>query len=824
MNHRLEQVEELISEEKADLAECLKGASWDTFYEMSVMREGILNWYHFKDDARVLLISDGYGGIVELLCRNAREVTVVEKEAVRAETICKRCERFKNLSVETEDPIDHIQKYDYVILEKSVQTKSELRDWISRCLPSLNRTGIMLFTCTNRLGMRYWCGVPDTLTGVPFAGIRQNDGKERLTRADIVNILEKEKGIRRWKLYYPAPDEKIPQAIYTDRYLPKKSIRDRVIPYYTEKDTLIALEDEISDTLITNGIYPVFANSFLIECSPSEHISDVIFAALSTDRGKKHGFATVITENGKVCKKMLHQAGRNSLELLCKNEKELSERGICCIKHKLTEEGVEMPFVEALTLVEHIKQTFDNFPEKVEGLFELLYEKILNSSEWVAFEKCDLYQGNIREEDGGIILKKAYIDMIPYNCFYLDGELVFYDQEFVRENFPAKYVLFRALRYTYIYIPELETQISLQSFKEKYRLESVWEIFEREESRFVEENRNYDTMSAFYQWAGVTKTEVDQNVNRLQGITEISRSVSQEHSYGFNKKTYTIDLYKKDYKLNEIKRVQIAMLKEFIRICQEYSLSYCAIYGTLLGAIRHKGYIPWDDDLDIAMPRVDYDRFLEVAPSILAEEYFLQTPESDEGCFYGGYCKLRDSRTTAFEKRNEGNECNQGIWIDIFPLDEVLKDEKERELQKKRIQHYQRLLYKKSYPFKRVLWDISEEEEKYCQKTADLFERQELCNALHDALAGFGSRVNGKLAVMSRYMGSEDPLEYDAAEFEFLIPAVFEDMEINIPSGYENILKNEYGDDYLLYPAPEERKPHHEAVYDTRNTYIDYCL
>lgn len=825
MAERIKQVEDFfLGKKMGNYKECLQNASWDTFCEMSVMREGLLNWYNFRKGSKVLLISNGYGALVDLLCRNTAEVTVLEPVSFRAECIRERCGEYRNLIV-TEDWSGQNscrKSYNYIIIEQSVRTQQELRELLKKYMPLLSKKGQLLFVCENRLGMRYWCGTPDPLTGEPFAGIREKDKAERLTHREISDILNHTDTVAKWKLYYPAPDEKLPQAIYTDEYLPRVSIRDRVISYYTERKSLVAVEDDFCDALIANGVYHIFANSYLVECSNEEDVSNVIFAALSTDRGYEHGFATVITAEGKVMKRSLHSKGWKSLAEICKNAENLLVRGVPCVQQTLSGNAIEMPYIEAPTLIDYLKQNFEMLPEKVEEIFDTLYEQILKSSEHVAFEECGLKAFGVTEEDAGVILREAYIDMIPYNCFYVNGRILFYDQEFVKKNFPAKYVLFRALRYTYIYIPNAEKAVPLQYFKNRYALNSLWDIFEQEEAQFVGSNRNYDTMSTFYQWAKVSDAEIGNNIKRLQGFNLPIEITASKSNFDFEKKIYDIQLYKRDYRLNAVKKVQMQMLKEVMRICEENDLSYCAFYGTLLGVVRHKGYIPWDDDMDIAMPREDYDRFVAIAPEYLADHYFLQTPESDEGCFYGGYSKLRDSRTTAFRTRDEGSNCNKGIWIDIFPLDEVLLDENERNIQWERIIYYQRLIMKKTYPEKRVLCDVSREQETYYLKTSELFTREELCKELHEIMVNFGGKVDGKLTVLARYMGQQERKMYDAEDLEFLIKMPFEDFEILVPVGYERILETDYGRDYMKYPAVEMRKPHHEAFFDTQKSYIDY--
>ena len=127
-------------------------------------------------------------------------------------------------------------------------------------------------------------------------------------------------------------------------------------------------------------------------------------------------------------------------------------------------------------------------------------------------------------------------------------------------------------------------------------------------------------------------------------------------------------------------KVELDLLEAFIAICKKHNLRYMAFGGTLLGAVRHHGFIPWDDDIDVCMFREDYDKFLEFAPNELPAGLFLQTAISDPEYPYG-FAKLRNSNTSCIEKtRILNHHCtNQGIFIDIFPLDPMVKSPEKRE-------------------------------------------------------------------------------------------------------------------------------------------------
>lgn len=133
--------------------------------------------------------------------------------------------------------------------------------------------------------------------------------------------------------------------------------------------------------------------------------------------------------------------------------------------------------------------------------------------------------------------------------------------------------------------------------------------------------------------------------------------------------------------LKQLQETQLSMLKDITSVCEKYKITYYLSCGTLLGAIRHKGFIPWDDDVDISMPMDDYVRFLEIAQEALGDAYFLQTPDTDN-CYYRGYAKICLNNTTMMHKQHRKWKSHQGIYIDIFP---VIKINSKFELLVKRV-------------------------------------------------------------------------------------------------------------------------------------------
>lgn len=259
--------------------------------------------------------------------------------------------------------------------------------------------------------------------------------------------------------------------------------------------------------------------------------------------------------------------------------------------------------------------------------------------------------------------------------------------------------------------------------------------------------------------------------------------------------------------------VILDLIVEFDKVCNKHGLTYYMVYGTLLGAVRHKGFIPWDDDFDVAMPREDYNRFVKMDAEF-KHPYFLQTPYSDpESCY--SYAKIRNSQTTGMSELFKYQKINQGIWMTVFPLDywdlDGGKDRYSRiEQLTKDCSTYMRM--KNPYLGEK---DRARVAAYQGDPMRDYEEIQRLASWCKDA--------NSKhLMLATITIGKYEQKILSKEDFANTVDLKFENLNLKAPVGYDHFLKVRYGD-YMQLPPIEERGDWHSGtVFNADVPYKDY--
>ena len=272
-------------------------------------------------------------------------------------------------------------------------------------------------------------------------------------------------------------------------------------------------------------------------------------------------------------------------------------------------------------------------------------------------------------------------------------------------------------------------------------------------------------------------------------------------------KTEIIDGYQVSEKTKKIWAVEVDLLMELLRVCTKHNIRFCAFAGTLLGAIRHQGFIPWADDLDVCFERKEYNKLLEVASSEFEYPYFFQTAKTDRK-FFIGYARLRNSETTGIIKWNTDRDYNNGIYIDIYVLDGYTSNSIALSKQLFKRNFYQRLC--KLYYFE------SENE------IPTIFKRfVKMAKNILTRTVSYDYLVDKYEKTLQIYENSDNvtmltegkkwlPLYWcRKIDLQDIIYQKFEMVEIPIPKNYDAILKNIYGN-YMDFPPVEKRGAWHE--------------
>ncbi len=234
--------------------------------------------------------------------------------------------------------------------------------------------------------------------------------------------------------------------------------------------------------------------------------------------------------------------------------------------------------------------------------------------------------------------------------------------------------------------------------------------------------------------------------------------------------------------VKEAQKVMLEILIAFDGICRKHALTYWLDHGTLLGAVRHEGFIPWDDDLDVTMPREDYEKFLRIAPSELPDELFLQTRRTDphHRMFFA---KIRKRGTKYIDRWEENRKIgyHQGIFIDIFPVNTIEN----------------RGFSQKSYRFLLNFAKISVNRFWVVSPLARFFVRA--INRMHRQEGDF---------VVSGGESMHDVIHLEKSLIFPLRDIVFENHLFPAPKDTDAYLKSIFGETYMQLPPPERRKQH----------------
>lgn len=264
----------------------------------------------------------------------------------------------------------------------------------------------------------------------------------------------------------------------------------------------------------------------------------------------------------------------------------------------------------------------------------------------------------------------------------------------------------------------------------------------------------------------------------------------------------------------------LTMLEAFLAVCTRHRLRCFATDGTLLGAVRHQGFIPWDDDVDMGMPRPDYDRFLRLAPRELPGHFTLVHNGNELENPYP-FARIRDRRTTCIVRHFRNLRIHHGIFIDIFPLDGAPAGARETEAYRQRLVSLMDRSRNLLGPFLSDAQGPQAASARRWMMPLNLIRRQRIHRQYNRFMRSHPFDTSPRVFEYW-FMPPGSPIEpmlWDRRDFDQAVLLDFEHLKLPCPAGYDHYLRMRYGD-YWTYP-PVRKGSHAFFLLDSERPYTD---
>lgn len=429
------------------------------FHNFTQARENLLRWYPFEKNCRVLEIGAGMGALTPYIASTCGSVVALEPSADRAQIISARCSNVDNVQV-VQGTLDEYcktpEKFDYVlvlgVLEYAGIGSTESNPWrkmLSDVKKLLKADGKILLAIENKFGLKYWCGASEDHTGIAFDSINDyvlsrgatgrysgTTGVRTFSKVELEELL-RQVGLPSQKFFYLLPDYKFPSLILTDKSVCSEDLVSDVKLAYPDESVLIANEAKLLPQMAQNGVLDFFANSFLVEAGMEHTVhSGVETVTIKRDYKEQYRLINII-EKDYVLRFPTGKESEKHIQQIQKNTQELMARGIPCLANVETGNG-------------GIKTERVSFPRGDRALITAL-ESGNYALAFAIIDRLKQYlqkSGEVTLVGGELVLEEGYPDLTLRNSFWVNEDLLFFDQEWKTENVPLKYLLYRSLEYS----------------------------------------------------------------------------------------------------------------------------------------------------------------------------------------------------------------------------------------------------------------------------------------------------------------------------------------------------------------------------------------
>ena len=463
------------------------------------IQKGLLAWYDFKPGSKVLYLGEKGDALADYLLLLSGEIYDSEG-----------CEHGNHLQISIapmEGALDktfvdsHKEEFDYLVCIASMERKEDLSGVIHTWKKLIKGSGIGLFGFNNRIGIRFFCGDRDLYTERNFDSIehyrrtysqKEDSFQGRMySKPELERILKYE-GFTNQRFYSVYSNLLNPSHLFAYGYMPREDVTNRIFPMYHSPETVFLEEESLYPMMMDNDLFHILANAYLVEVSASSdaEMSHMLQVTATMERSPEDAMVTVIYDNGTVEKRAVYPEGMGRFDHMLEYAEDLKAHGIKMVPMDKAKNGLKMPFIDAPSGQLYLRNLLQANKEAFINALDDFHDLILKSSNTIIEDRGD---------GMGATLEYGYPDMVPLNSFYVDGEFVFFDQEFRKKDYPANVMMMRMISMIYYGNPEFQKIISEKKLYERYNLNDRIDDWRQMEWRFLNSLRNEGELWEYHQ-------------------------------------------------------------------------------------------------------------------------------------------------------------------------------------------------------------------------------------------------------------------------------------------------------------------------------------
>ena len=538
------------------------GTDFSKAYHLLSIRENIVNWYPFEENQSALEIGAGCGAITGVLCAKLRKVVSVDLSKRRSKINYERHKEYDNLTIMIGNlnDMEFDELFDYVILNgvfeyaiSFTNGKKPYHAFLNKISKFLKPSGKVLIAIENKLGLKYFNGSKEDHTGNYFVGLNgyeNNNTVRTFTKQELKNILN-DVGFVHTRFYYPYPDYKFPNEIFTDDSIEKYHYGKRYLNCEEGRYCLFN-EYEVGQYLIKEGIRGNFANSFFIEASKDKIDTDILYVKLNSDRKEELRIGTAILSGGKVLKFPLNTYASKHIEEIEKNENNWNGKKVYYLKGKRINNYLVYKYIQEKNLDSQISELIQD--KKTEVIIELLqafygcyrneFEEIKKTNDFYSSNFVELF-GNKKLNNFQLCVRNVNIDIILDNVFKVKDNYIVIDGEWVYNDWiPYNFAVWRSLNELFGKYAELEKLISKESIYNLFNIEKCdIEVYREWARYFAEEYVGSKQLQQIEKI--IIPFSLDQEYQRKKNESRVTMALYIDRGEGFAEETklyQTVDL------------------------------------------------------------------------------------------------------------------------------------------------------------------------------------------------------------------------------------------------------------------------------------------